>query len=304
MTNQVAVSREWLEGGGEVGERVRRYDWAKTPFGPRDTWPNALREAVRQILHTIDGDGGSAPDLHTALVEAKEAERRKDEFLAILAHELRNPLAAISLAVQVVRRKLPDHADPRQLDIIERQARALARMVDDLLDVSRIARGTVELQVERIDLSKVLARALDASRSVIESRKHTVSVETPPDAVLVEADPVRIEQIIVNLVTNAAKYTEPGGSISVALERARREHGGCAVLRISDNGIGIGPDLRPRLFQLYQQGRAGLSRSPGGLGIGLTLVRRLAELHGGTVDAASEGPGRGSTFTVQLPLAE
>ncbi|UQA56836.1 ATP-binding protein [Polyangium aurulentum] len=229
--------------------------------------------------------------------ELKATDRRKDEFLAMLAHELRNPLAPIQTSLYLLRKRAASPELDRYLDIVERQAHNLARIVDDLLDVSRITRGKIELRKERFDLAKAVSRALESSRELIESRKHAVTVSLPDRPVPIEADPVRLDQIVINLITNAAKYTDKGGQISVSLESI----GDTAELRVRDNGIGIPPDLLPRVFELFQQGGRDLARSQGGLGIGLTVVRRLIELHGGTVEARSEGAGKGSEFIVRIP---
>jgi signal transduction histidine kinase len=229
--------------------------------------------------------------------ELKATDRRKDEFLAMLAHELRNPLAPIQTSLYLLRKRLASPELDRYLDIVERQAHNLARIVDDLLDVSRITRGKIELRKERFDLAKAVSRALESSREVIESRKHAVTVSLPERPLHIEADPVRLDQIIINLITNAAKYTDKGGEIAVSLQFS----GDMAELRVRDNGIGIPGDLLPHVFELFQQGGRDLARSQGGLGIGLTVVRRLIELHGGTVEARSDGVGKGSEFIVRIP---
>jgi two-component system CheB/CheR fusion protein len=232
--------------------------------------------------------------------ELAEADRRKDEFLATLAHELRSPLATIRNAVQLMR--LQGVADPtleRARDIVERQTRNLSRLVDDLLDLSRIGRDKMELRRERVDLSATAGLAVESARPLLDSRQHRLSVELAAEPLWLDADPVRLEQVITNLLNNAAKYTDPGGH--VWLTTARDD--GQAVLRVRDNGIGIPAELQARIFDLFMQSERALDRAQGGLGIGLTLVRRLVELHGGTIQVASPGAGRGSEFTVRLPLA-
>ncbi|MBX6313005.1 MAG: response regulator, partial [Isosphaeraceae bacterium] len=230
--------------------------------------------------------------------EIREADRRKGEFLAMLAHELRNPLAPILNALHIMR--LPD-VDPEEVnrarDIAERQVRHLARLVDDLLDVSRINSGKIELRKGLTDLREVISRAVEVARPLIEARHHEFSVSLPEDPLPLEADTARLEQILSNLLNNAAKYTEPGGQITLVAER----DGGDAVVRIRDTGIGIDPELLPHVFDMFTQADRSLDRSQGGLGIGLTLVRRLVELHGGSVTATSDGLGRGSEFIVRLP---
>jgi PAS domain S-box-containing protein len=225
-----------------------------------------------------------------------EADRRKDEFLALLSHELRNPLTPILTAAQLM--KLRGHAQAsHELDVILRQAQHLARLVDDLLDVSRVARGKVSLSRKPLELMTVVTRAIEATGPLLEERGHRLSLEVPPEGLRVEADEVRLTQVVSNLLSNAARYTQVGGYVSV---RGARE-GGDVVLRVRDSGIGIDPQLLPGVFEMFVQGARGPDRAEGGLGLGLSLVRRLTELHGGTVSAHSEGPGRGSEFTVRLP---
>lgn len=230
--------------------------------------------------------------------ELREADRRKDEFLATLAHELRNPLAPVRNAVHLLRLKSPD--DPQILwarDVIERQVQQMSRLVDDLLDVSRISRGKVELRKQSIDLARVVADAIEATRPLIEQRRHRLTVALPDEPILLLADPTRLEQVLANLLNNAAKYTEPGGEISLSAER----QGDDALVRVRDTGAGIAHEHLDSVFDMFVQiGERG-TQTPGGLGIGLSLVRRLVELHGGTVVAHSEGSGKGSEFVVRLP---
>jgi PAS domain S-box-containing protein len=228
-----------------------------------------------------------------------ERDRRKDEFLAMLAHELRNPLAPIRNSIQVLRQKYPGDAEADHLRaVMERQVSHLVRLVDDLLDVSRISRGKLDLRKEPVDLGALLARSVEAVRPVIEERGHALEVMTPAAPLLLEADPARLEQVLGNLLTNAARYTPPGGHVWLKGEREGVE----AVVRVRDDGIGIRAEMLPRLFEMFQQA----DRLPGhvaeGLGLGLSLVRTLVEMHGGRVSAASAGPGRGSEFVVRLPL--
>lgn len=229
----------------------------------------------------------------------KEADRRKDEFLATLAHELRNPLAPIRNALHLLSLEDPSGSDAQFChNIIERQVENLVRLVDDLLDVSRITRGKIELQKERVSVANVVARAVESSRPLIDAHNHALSVELPNEALWIHADPVRIAQVLLNLLNNAAKYTRDGGKIALHAERSGSE----VVISIRDTGIGIAPDMLPRVFDAFTQIEAGRARSEGGLGIGLTLVRRLTEMHGGTVEARSDGLGKGCVFTVYLPL--
>jgi PAS domain S-box-containing protein len=227
--------------------------------------------------------------------EARQANRRKDEFLAMLGHELRNPLAPILTALELM--QLRGMGGAREQKIIERQVKHLVRLVDDLLDVSRITRGKVELKKEPIELSVVLAKAIEMASPLYEQRSHRLSVDVTREGLLVEADPVRLAQVLANLLTNAAKYTEPGGQVVVT---ARREHGEL-VVSVKDNGMGISSEMLSSVFELFVQGERTLDRSQGGLGIGLTVARSLVELHGGTISARSPGLGQGSEFLVRLP---
>ncbi|MDB5342668.1 MAG: domain S-box [Schlesneria sp.] len=230
--------------------------------------------------------------------DLQDSNRRKDEFLAMLAHELRNPLAPISNAIAILNHLMKgDDKVAYVSDIIDRQTRHLSRLVDDLLDVSRISLGKIKLQKERVDLATIIARAAEISTPLLNARKHQLTVQMPPTTLFLEADGTRLAQVISNLLTNAAKYTDEGGSIflSTAID------GDEVVIRVLDSGMGISAELLPQIFDLFIQGDRSLARSEGGLGIGLTLVRRLVELHGGTVKAASDGLGCGSEFTVRLP---
>ncbi|MDI1475154.1 PAS domain S-box protein [Polyangium sp. y55x31] len=229
----------------------------------------------------------------------READRRKDEFLAMLAHELRNPLAPIRNAAQILR--LVGIADPRierSTAIIERQVQHMTRLVDDLLDVSRITSGKIKLQKGRVDVAPIVFRALETARPLLDARKHHVSVELPPEPVWVYADPTRLTQMVENLLTNAAKYTEERGQITIAVKRT----GDTVSIRVRDTGVGIPKEMLTRVFDLFTQVDRSLARSEGGLGIGLTLVKNIAEMHGGTVEAHSEGRGKGSEFIVRLPV--
>jgi CheY-like chemotaxis protein/two-component sensor histidine kinase len=228
--------------------------------------------------------------------ELIEADRRKDEFLATLAHELRNPLAPLRTSVQLLRRKEPLSPElQRATDVIDRQVQQLVRLVDDLLDVSRITLGKLELRKQRVTLATVVEAALEASRPLIEQRGHEITVTLPPEPVELDADLTRLAQVLLNLLNNAAKYTERGGCIRLAAER----EGGEVVVRVQDAGMGIPADMLPRVFEMFVQA----DRSQDGLGIGLTLVKRLVQMHGGSIHAHSEGPGRGSEFVVRLPTA-
>jgi len=246
-------------------------------------------------------DNARLYDESRRLVERlSEADRRKDEFLATLSHELRNPLAPLRNSVQLLR--MQEAADPAAAPIhqmMDRQVDHLVRLVDDLLEVSRISRGTFELRRERVALATVVRNAVDTSNPLIHAAGHQLTVSMPREALWLDGDPVRLAQILANLLNNAATYTEHGGRISV---QAWHEDGH-ALIAVRDNGAGIAAEALPRLFQMFHRGSASSRRNPSGLGIGLSLARGLAEMHGGTVTVKSEGPGKGSEFTVRLPLA-
>ncbi len=228
----------------------------------------------------------------------QEADRRKDEFLALLAHELRNPLAPIQNAVQIMHFcRIEDTQLLWARDMVERQVRLMARLVDDLLDVSRITRGKIQLKEEQVNLEAVVIRAVETSRPLIEERRHELTVCLPSEPVRLRADPTRLEQILVNLLNNAAKYTEHHGHVWLTI----RQQGDEVEIRVKDNGIGIRREMLACIFDPFVQAERALTRSQGGLGIGLTLVRRLVETHGGSIVASSAGPNRGSVFIVRLP---
>jgi PAS domain S-box-containing protein len=229
---------------------------------------------------------------------AEAANRAKDEFLAMLGHELRNPLSPMLTALQLMKLRGRDGSE-RERTVIERQVNHLTRLVDDLLDVSRIARGKVELKEEIVEIADVVANAVEMTGPLLEQRMHTLQLEIPPSGLAVKGDPTRLSQVVSNLLTNAAKYTPPGGRIRASAGSDNGE----IVLGIRDSGIGISADVLPRIFDLFVQERQPIDRSQGGLGLGLTIVRNLIERHGGTVAALSDGPGTGSEFIVRLPKA-
>lgn len=231
-----------------------------------------------------------------ARADAEAANRSKDEFLAMLGHELRNPLSAVRHAIATAR--LDDGLRPRALEIAARSTEQLTRLIDDLLDVARVTHGRIALRVVPTPLRGAVERAIDTVRASVEERGHVLTVTFPDDEILLSADPARLEQVIVNLLTNAAKYTPFGGHIQLTVARAH----GDVVVRVRDDGIGIAPEMLPRIFDLFAQGERTLDRSQGGLGIGLTVVRRLVELHGGRVEAHSGGVGQGAEFVVTLPI--
>jgi PAS domain S-box-containing protein len=230
-----------------------------------------------------------------ARIDAEDANRAKDEFLAMLGHELRNPLAPILTALELMNLR-SDETTRREREVIERQVKHVVRLVGDLLDVSRIARGKIQLDRQPVELVSVVDKAIESAGPLIEERRHQLSIDVPP-GLWIDADETRICQVIANLLTNAAKYTEQGGTIAVVGMRA----GGEIVLCVRDTGVGIPRQLLPHLFDLFVQGKRTLDRAEGGLGLGLSIVRSLVELHGGTVQARSNGPGKGSELEVRLP---
>lgn len=247
---------------------------------------------------------GTCTDIHEqkrTQEELQESNQRKDEFLAMLAHELRNPLAPVSTAVQLLQ-MTPD--DPERVrrtsELIGRQVLHMSELVDDLLDVSRVTRGLVKIEHDTVNLQQVVNDALEQVRPQIEAREHAVNLQLPGSPVHVRGDRVRLVQVLANLLNNAAKYTPEGGHIEIGLG----SHGGQALVWVKDNGTGIDPGLLPRVFDLFTQAKRTPDRAQGGLGVGLALVRSLVELHGGSVKAESPGKGQGSTFTVTLPLVE
>ncbi len=228
------------------------------------------------------------------------ADRHKNEFLAILAHELRNPLAPILTSIEMLRLLGSADANAGQAcEIIDRQVKHMVRLIDDLLDLTRIASGKLRLQRTRFDLRQAVQQAVQTVRPLVESQAHQLSVELPDEPMVLEGDESRVVQVLTNLLGNAAKYTERDGRIALTVTREGSE----AVLRMRDNGVGIEPEMRERIFDLFAQVGGSLHRSQGGLGIGLTLVRQLVELHGGRVRVHSEGKGKGSEFVVRLPIA-
>jgi signal transduction histidine kinase/CheY-like chemotaxis protein len=228
----------------------------------------------------------------------RKADRRKDEFLAVLAHELRNPLAPIHNAVQALRKAQDASVEKRGAlyDMMERQVRHLVRLVDDLIEISRIVRDKIELRRERCDLAEILRNAVETAQPLIEQNHHSVGLHPPAEEVTLVGDPVRLVQVFANLINNAAKYTPPGGAIDIAAER----QGDMVRVAVRNNGIGIPPESLPHVFELFMQGDSG--RRAGGLGVGLALTCKLVQLHGGTIEARSQGRGEGSEFVVSLPL--
>ncbi len=294
---QMAAQWETARQTGEAFEveyRLRRadgvYRWFKASvIDVRDSAGNIVRWYGGSI------DINDQKQIQAAL---EDADRRKDEFLAMLAHELRNPLAPIVNALEIMR--LVDQHEPRMaraLELIERQTRHLTHLVDELLEVSRITIGKVSLNREVVEIGNILTQALESARPLMESRKHQLEVILPDEPMQVEGDPTRLTQVLLNLLSNAAKYTPEHGKIRLQAGREGQQ----IVLRVRDNGYGISPQFLPQIFDLFTQGERTLDRAQGGLGIGLTITRRLVELHGGTIAAHSPGAGEGSEFVLRLP---
>jgi len=260
-----------------------------------ESWARPRRSQSGELLGFV-GTSADVTARRAAEAALREADRAKDEFLAMLAHELRNPLAPIRTGLDLMKHPGADESMRAQArDVMERQVAHMVRLIDDLLDVSRIARGRLELRRSRIDLREAVRQALETSRPLIDASGHALAVDLPEDPVWIDADLTRIAQALANLVNNAARYTPAGGRIAVALASEGNE----ARVEVADTGVGIVPEAMPRLFEMFSRGE----QTPGGLEIGLTLARRLAEMHGGTIEAASEGRGKGSRFTLRLPLA-
>jgi PAS domain S-box-containing protein len=293
----------------EVAARVGRFEdegWRIRKDGSR-FWANVIISAMRDDTGKLVGFSKVTRDLTTriraeeeraARLAAEQANRAKDEFLAMLGHELRNPLAPIDTALQLMRLR-GDQTLSKELAVIERQVAHMTGLVDDLLDVARVTRGLIELRRRAVDLGDVLAKAIETVSPVLEQRHHHLEIAPHDPGLLVDGDETRLAQIVTNLLTNAAKYMDPGGTIWIRLARDR----GDVVLEVRDAGQGIEPELLPRVFDLFVQGSQGRERAGGGLGLGLALVRRLVTLHGGRVEARSDGRGKGSTFEVRLPVA-
>ena len=266
-------------------------------------WANVVISAVRDEADVLRGFAKVTRDLtsHRQIEELQRTERRMSEFLAMLAHELRNPLSPIQSALDVLELK-PD--DPTTMQwartILQRQTWQLKRLIDDLLDVSRITRGKIALHPENIDLRDTVSQVAESWRPTFESRSQVVEMSLPSAPVRVRADAVRLAQLLSNIMSNSAKFTPVSGRILIRV----RASGSIASVTVADSGIGMPPDLVPRVFDLFVQGETGLDRSNGGLGVGLTLAKSLASLIGGTLTAASDGPGKGSEFTLALPVAE
>jgi signal transduction histidine kinase/ActR/RegA family two-component response regulator len=266
---------------------------------------SVLRSALRaredqyRVRDTLTALRQSQKELAAQAEQLRAADRRKDEFLATLAHELRNPLAPLQTGLDILKRSAHEAADERTLGVMSRQLRHMVRLIDDLLDVSRITQGKFELKRERVTISDVLDAAVETSRPWIERGRHDLRVAVEDRSLAFDADATRLSQVVSNLLNNASKYTLPGGVIEI---RASRD-GDRGVIAVRDDGIGIPRDQLDDVFQMFSQVNRALSRSQGGMGIGLALAKSLVELHGGTITVESPGPNLGSTFTIRLPLA-
>jgi signal transduction histidine kinase len=255
-------------------------------------------QALNQNLDRLVAERTKA--LRELEAELRDTDRRKDAFIATLAHELRNPLAPVRNAVQILQLPATTEADSQRVrTIIARQVAVMARLIDDLMDVSRINRGHIELRREPVDLHRILELALEATRPHFADNTHELRLSVPPQPIPLDADVTRLSQVLVNLLTNAVKYTEPGGHVDLAVQ----VRDGAVEMAVRDDGIGLAPEHLERVFDMFSQVDSAMPRSRGGLGIGLSLVKHLVRLHGGEVTAQSAGPGRGSTFTVTLPLS-
>jgi PAS domain S-box-containing protein len=258
-----------------------------------------IRDAEGRVLRWF-GTNTDITEQRAAEQALKEAEHRKDEFLAMLAHELRNPLAPIRNSLHILRLAGTDNvAALRVHEMMERQVNHMVRLVDDLMEVSRITRGKIELRKEQVELAAVVRSAVDTSKPLIDTARHQLAISLPAEPLILEADPVRLAQVLANLLNNAAKYTDDGGQIWLT---ARRE-GANVVVSVRDTGMGIPADMLQKVFDLFTQVDRTYNRAQGGLGIGLTLVRSLVSKHGGSIEVKSDGPGKGSEFVVRLPLS-
>jgi signal transduction histidine kinase len=304
-----------------TGEGEREVDLAAMEAGAADflqksglaavTLERAIRHAVerhrdRRALHQLNELLESRVEMRTLELERanaslREADRRKDEFLATLAHELRNPLAPIANSLAVLRLM---HADPKMLELarqtMERQLAHMVRLIDDLLDVSRISRGKIELRKSPIDLASIVLQAVEAIRPNSQQRQLNLEVDLPNEPIYLSADATRLVQVIGNLLNNACKFTDPGGTVRIDVAADAQQ----AVIRVVDTGIGLAAEQLPRIFEMFAQIHSPLERGESGLGIGLTLARNLVELHGGSIEASSPGLGQGSEFVVRLPTAD
>lgn len=290
-------------GHEDVQRRFRGYEAGAVDFLHKPIEPDILKSKADVFFELYRQKQQLAlqrDELSQSADALKEADSRKDEFLATLAHELRNPLAPIRNGLQILRMSPTQAVSDEVRDMMDRQLTHLVRLIDDLMDVSRVSQGKIELRKEPVSVQEILQAALEVSQSLIEKSQHTLTLDVPDEKLWMYADLTRMAQIISNLLNNAAKYTPEGGKIKLSAEKKGQE----IAISISDNGLGIPAEMLPKIFELFTQVDRNLERSQGGLGIGLALVKRLIEMHGGSITAQSAGLNQGSTFTVRLPLIE
>ena len=307
----VGVLDEVLRTGRGIEQAEAHPVWLQSPEGePEERWFRASWAPVRAPSGEVEGVLAVGVDLTEQMrlrrelvaseARAVSANQAKDEFLAMLGHELRNPLAPIRTALELMDLHLGEHELRQERDVVERQVGHLVRMVDDLLDVARIARGKLVLKREPLDLARVVGEAVETASPLFESKGHRLTVDIPSGVFVVDGDPDRLSQVMANLLINAAKYTRPGGEVHVSAETK----GGAAEVCVRDDGRGLPPELLARLFYPFEQSPQSIARSNGGLGLGLAIALNIVEQHGGTLVAESDGEGQGSTFTVRLPLID
>ncbi|MGE7370410.1 response regulator [Neorhizobium sp. NPDC001467] len=282
--------------------RFQGYEAGAVDFIQKPIEPDVLRSKA-EVFFELYGQrqqiAAQRDELQQQAEALKDADRRKDEFLATLAHELRNPLAPLRNGLDILQRN-PNGGNAAEIrDMMDRQLVHLVRLIDDLLDVSRVSQGKIELRKNTVRIDEIIRAAMESSRPLIDGAGHKLTIEMPSDVLWVDGDKVRLSQAISNLLNNAAKYTPEVGLIDLHVSHDGQQ----VAIRVTDNGVGIPPDMQSKVFHLFTQIDDHLQRSQGGLGIGLALVRQLVEMHGGSVDAYSSGPGKGSRFTIRLPMA-
>lgn len=287
-------------GSTDAQRRFRGYESGAVDFIQKPIEPAILRhkaDVFFDLYRQRQQIAAQRDELASAAAALREADRQKDRFLAILAHELRNPVAALLGGLDLLERPRAAARGDEIRSQMQRTLRHLARLVEDILDVTRVSEGKISLKIERTSLADVVASALDVSRHTIETEGHTFALELPADPVWLHGDLTRLSQILANLLNNAAKYTPPGGVVGLHAQCTGEQ----VDIAISDNGVGIPAELQPRIFDIFAQVDSHRKRARGGLGIGLALVKQLVALHGGTIAVSSEGAGHGTTFTVSLP---
>lgn len=289
-------------GSADSQRRFRGYEAGAVDFINKPIEPDILRskaEVFFELYRQRQQIAAQRDELKAHSDALKEADRRKDEFLATLAHELRNPLAPLRHGLDILRRNPDGESAAAVREMMDRQLVHLVRLIDDLLDVSRVSQGKIELRKESTQVADVIRAAVEASRPLIDAAGHSLTIGVPSEPLWLEADLTRLSQVVGNLLNNAAKYTPEGGRIEISAEAA----GDTALITVSDSGIGIDAGMQTKIFELFAQAENHLDRAKGGLGIGLALVKQLVTMHGGTVEAKSAGAGKGSTFVVRIPLA-